>query len=349
MKLFCPGPVMLSKSVKKALSECEIGHRSKLFEELFIKLKKELLSLANASSEYDVVCLSASGSAANEAVIASVFNRNDKILVLSNGVFGNRIKMLMNIYNLDFDVFEVPYGNNFNTEEIEKLLKTNKYSYLFFTHHETSCGMINDIKRISLLCYKFNVKVFIDAVSSFGCEDIDLTNDNIDIMTSVSGKCIGSTPGVSYVFIKKTIYQNLNKQVSNSYLDLSKYYKFSINKNQTPNTPNVSAFNALSSALEEYKDEFKGKRYLVLSNYIRDELETLGVEFLIPRELMSRCVTSIVASKEVYLKLYENGFVTYLGDSNYFNKPVLQICTMGNLTMDDCKDFIKSFKEIYTK
>ncbi len=347
MKLFCPGPVMVSKNVKKSLMECEIGHRSPMFEELYQNIKTNILSLAQANDDYDVVCLSASGSAANEAVIASVFSKNDHILILSNGVFGNRVKTLMEIYSLNFDVYDKSYGEVFNPQEIDTILKQGNYSYVFFTHHETSCGMINEISPISEVCKRHGVRLFIDAVSSFGAEKLDVAFDNIDIITSVSGKCIGATPGVSYIIMKKQIFANLNESVNNSYLNLNKYYDFSINKNQTPNTPNVSAFNALNTALSEYNDEFKGQRYLALSNYLRDELERLGVEFLIPRELMSSCVTSIIAPKELYQQLYDNGYITYLGDSRYYDKSIIQITVMGDLSMQDCTEFIQVFSQLY--
>lgn len=347
MKLFCPGPVMVTPKVKEALANCEIGHRSKMFENILNDLRQKALKLTNANEDYEAVFLSASGSAVNEAVISSVFTKKERVLILSNGVFGKRVQTLMKTYQLNFDVYEEKWGELFDLQTIENILKNNDYTYVFLTHHETSCGLINELDKIGKLCSKYNAKLFVDAVSSFGGETVDMVSDNVDILTSVSGKCVGSTPGVSFVVMKKAIFESLKKrEIPNSYLNLSKYYEFLITKNQTPNTPSVSAFNALNIAFDECLETFKGDIYLQLSNYIRDELEKLGVEFLIPRNMMSNTVTSIVASHTIYHKLYDKGYITYLGSSEY-NKQVVQIVVMGNLTLDDCKEFIEIFKEIY--
>lgn len=346
MKLFCPGPVMISENVKKSLVSSEIGHRSRAFEELFLNLKQRVLKLSCASSNYDTVFISASGSAINESVIASVFTKNDKLLVLSNGLFGERIAELLETYSINFDIYNQSYGKHFDYEKIIKKLSNNNYSYVFLTHHETSCGMLNNIHEIGMICKKFNVKLFVDAVSSFGAEKIDLCKDNIAIMTSVSGKCVGSTPGASFVVMKKTIFENMCDNVSFKYLSLKKYYEFSKKKNQTPNTPSVAVFNALNTAFDECISTFKGTLYLQLSNYLRDELEKLGYKFLIDRNLMSSTVTSIIASKDLYDYLYDLGFVTYLGNSEFYNCEFIQITVMGNITKNDCVNLVSALKNI---
>ncbi len=104
MKLFCPGPVMISDNVRDVMYNCEIGHREPNFITVFIELKTNILKLANADNNYDAVILSASGSAVNEAVVASVFNSDDKVLVLSNGEFGRRVVEMLEVYDIDFDI-----------------------------------------------------------------------------------------------------------------------------------------------------------------------------------------------------------------------------------------------------
>lgn len=352
MKLFCPGPVMISNRVRKSMVDNCIGHREPNFEKLFNDLKRNILTISNADSSYEALVLSASGSAINEAVVSSIFNTNDKILIVSNGVFGERVASMMDIYKLNYTVYSKNIGETINLEELENILKEGLHNYLFITHHETSCGMINPIKEIGDLCKKYNVKFFVDCVSSFGGEEVDVVKQNIDIMTSVSGKCVGATPGASFVVIKRAIVKETkNNQPRSSYLHLHNYYNYSKQYSQTPNTPSVNTFFALNTALEEIIESNKSENYILCSKFIRDKIEEIGFEFVIDRSLMSNTVTTFCVPKTIgvnkmYERLLEAKFVTYLTKGEMLEAGGLQIAIMGNVTIDDCKLLIDEIKAI---
>ncbi len=350
MKLFCPGPVMVSDQVKKAITKCEIGHRSSTFEKLYNDIRNKILRLASADSSYDTVVLSASGSAVNEAVVASVFKSTDNILVVSNGVFGERVEAILNTYNLNFDIYSETWGEEINLLKLEEMLQVKQYDYLFITHHETSVGMINPIEKIGNLCQKYNIKFFVDAVSSFGGEEIDVVSQNIDIMTSVSGKCVGGVPGASFVVMKKQIFNEIKENnVSNIYLNLNNYYKFA-KKNQTPNTPNIVAFQSLNVALDECISNPKQITYKINSDYLRNQLEAMGITLLIDREKMSNTVTTFILPQEcdmvkIYQALESKGYILYLTKGKLQELGAMQVAVMGNIAVDDCKDLINILRK----
>lgn len=352
MKLFCPGPVMMSENVSNALIKNNIGHRSVEFEEMFKRIKENILTLTSASSHYETVIMSSSGSCANEAVIASLFTKDDRILVLSNGSFGERISNLMDSYNLYFHTIYNDWGVPFKREELVKHLNDNDYDYLFISHDETSCGLINNLKELGSLCKEHSIEFFVDCVSSLGSDEVDIQLQNISILTSVSGKAIGAVPGASFVVMKDSLFRKMEENnITSSYLNLYKYYKFSKEKNQSPNTPNINNFQALDAALIECINDSKSKRYLECSNYLRDQFERMNIEFIIDRSLMSNSVTTIKIPKQydvvdVYNKLYEKGFTTYLTRGIFHQQNCLQICVMGEIFLEDCESLIVAFKDI---
>ncbi len=349
MKLFCPGPVMISNEIKNAIANTQIGHRSPDFEKMFKEIKNNLLSLSNAPESFDAVILSSSGSSANEAVIASLFTNEDKVLILSNGAFGERIEAMVKSYNINYDIIKNDWGQVFDLTVIEKQLQTNSYNYLFVSHDETSSGLLNPIEEIGALCKKYETKLFVDCVSSFGSDEVDITKQNISIMTGVSGKAIGAIPGASFIIMEKSLFEKCSEDKPFFYLNLANYYKFS-KINQTPNTPNITSFIALDVALKSLKIKSNKERYLTCSNYLRDQFEKLGIEFVVKRELMSNSVTTIVikdiSAKDVYDKLYKLGYTTYLTKGIYEKQNCLQVCVMGEIYLDDCKQFITDFKTI---
>ncbi len=352
MKLFCPGPVMVSDNVKNAMINTTIGHRSIEFENLFKNIKKNILKFTNAPATFDTVILSSSGSSANEAVIASLFTKQDKILILSNGSFGERINKMMDTYKLNHSIIKNDWGQVFDFDEIDNHLKINSYDYIFISHDETSSGLLNPIEELGKLCKKYNIELFVDCVSSIASDEVDILKQNISILTAVSGKAIGGVPGASFIVMKKELFEKTTQnEINNYYLNLASYYKFSTEKNQTPNTPNITNFLALNTALEECIKEDKSTRYKQCSNYLRDEFEKLNISFVIDRALMANTVTTIILPKErqakdIYDKLYNLGYTTYLTRGVFSDSNCIQICVMGEIYLEDCIEFIKDFKSI---
>lgn len=352
MKLFCPGPVMISDDVKQAMINTTMGHRSVEFENMFKKIKANLLKFTNAPKDFDTVIMSSSGSSANEAVIASLFTKSDKVLILSNGSFGERIARMMSAYELDYNIIKNAWGEQFNINEIEKHLEESQYDYLFISHDETSSGLLNPIEEIGALCKKHHIYFFVDCVSSVASDEVDMTKQNISILTGVSGKAIGGVPGASFIVMSEALFEKtIENDISAFYLNIATYYKFSKDKHQTPNTPNITNFIALDVALEECINNNKSQRYLECSNYLRDQFEEMQIEFVIDRALMSNTVTTIklpktVNAEEVYNKLYTTGYTTYLTRGVFSEMNCIQICVMGEIYLNDCKQFIKDFKDV---
>ncbi len=66
---------------------------------------------------------------------------------------------------------------------------------------------------------------------------------------------------------------------------------------------------------------------------------------------MSNTVTTIklpktVEAKDIYDKLYNLGYTTYLTRGVFSESNCIQICVMGEIYLEDCKAFIKDFKSI---
>ncbi len=351
MKLFCPGPVMISDSVKQAMVNTTMGHRNIEFETMFKRIKTNLLKFTNAPQNFDTVILSSSGSSANEAVIASLFTKTDKILILSNGSFGERIAKMMSAYELSYDIIKNSWGEVFDLEKVEKQLENN-YDYLFISHDETSSGLLNPIEDIGKLCKKHGTRFFVDCVSSIASDEVDMTKQNISVLTGVSGKAIGAVPGASFIIMSETLFEKtVENNIPAFYLNIATYYKFSKEQNQTPNTPNITNFIALDVALDECIKQNKAKRYLECSNYLRDQFEKMNIDFIIDRSLMSNTVTTIKLpdthnAQDVYDKLYNLEYTTYLTRGIFSEMNCIQICVMGEIYLDDCKSFIKDFREV---
>lgn len=213
------GPISLQPSVINALTEQPISHRSGEFKQIFNDLQGLLKYHYKIN---DVYLLSGSGTLANEVMIWQIKMLGTKGMILSNGEFGDRLVNQAGINNLDFLVYEKAWGEKFEADEIRKTIALNKPEWILFTHCETSTGVINDIDAISEIAVDYNIKCYVDCISTVGCMPIDLSR--YSMATASSGKGLGSIAGLAVIF--SNVLPVSNGTIPN-YFDLEFYSKCS--------------------------------------------------------------------------------------------------------------------------
>lgn len=243
--LFTPGPVMTAKRVKMAAFAPDICHRKPVFEKLYSDIRNNLLKLFHGEKdEYTTVVVSGSGTSSNETVLSSVMDSNKKVLLISNGEFGNRLKNIISCYGIGLNLVEYKWAEYPDLTEIENELKIDKdISLISMVYHETSTGMVNPVHEVGELARHYNKMYHVDAISAIGGEDVNVKRDNIDFCTGVPNKAVGGQTGVSFICVRRAnIRRIVNIPRRNIYLNLQHHIKEAEEHNQTPNTPSVIIF-----------------------------------------------------------------------------------------------------------
>jgi len=352
--LFCPGPVNVAENVKTAVYN-EIGHREKDFSKILESLKKKTLMLFETKnpSNYHPVFITGSGTAANETVLSSVTD-NSKVLVISNGEFGERLYDISSLHNKNTTLLRFEWDETLDLKIIKKTINSLKPGFVVMVHHETSTGMLNPIEKVGKLTKKYNIKFIVDAISSLGAERIDLDLSNIAFLTSSSGKALASLPGIGIIIGKHSEFKKVKDiKPKSMYLNLYKLYIYSITLSQTPNTPAVQLFCALEQAVTNIMNEDAECR----RDYIRTQAENmrtglkkLGLEFLIEENQMCSVLTTIKLPKYMNFKLLKEkllseNIVIYNGKGPLEDK-VFQVATIGQITPKDVQHFLKKLEFI---
>src|SRR5438094_8530195 len=111
---------------------------------------------------------------------------------------------------------------------------------------------MNPVAAVGRLCRARGVTLVVDAVSSLGSEDLDVTRDQIDVCFSSANKCLHGVAGVSFLCVASEVWPRLEEVPPRVYyLDLLRYRRYFAELEQTPFTPAVTAFFALETALDE--------------------------------------------------------------------------------------------------
>lgn len=353
---FSPGPVMTSDKLKASLNHPDLNHRREDFMQIVASIRKLLISLFKANDEYTTVVVSGSGTAANETALSSLIKPGEEVLLIKNGMFGERLDEILSCYQYPLHRLEYIWGERPKVDEIEAKLKTNEnIKWICIVFHETSTGMINPISEIGQLSQKYNRKFFVDCVSAVAGEDVNVVRDHIDACTSSSNKCVASIPGASFVCVRRSVVPKLGTEIPrrNVYLNLQKHIDAADKKNQTPNTSAVNAFVALDFALKELFEEGlenRIQRHKKCAKILHDGFTKLSLPILIPEPYRSNTATLVtlplkVNNDEFLLELERKGFVINYAYEPLHSKNMVEIGNMGWIMPEDCVEFLKVFEK----
>lgn len=347
--LLTPGPANTSEQVKQAQIVQDICPREVIFCKLMESIAKDITLLsAEDSSNISTTLFGASGTAAVEALISSVIGDNDKLLIIDNGAYGARAESIASIYKLNTTVYKSSSYEPINLVELEKVCKKNTITHLYVVHHETTTGLLNNLKELGNLCIRNNIEMLVDAISSFAALPIDMNKLNISHMAASSNKNIQGMAGLSFIISKNDSLEKIKKIAPrNLYLNLYDQYSSFQKSGQMRFTPPVQVTYALEKAIQELKKETIHKRYERYKEcwgIINNGLKKVGLKTLVASEHSSKLITTILepfSSKEIFEDLHDylvdKGITIYPG--KVLNTNCFRISNIGNIQAEDAYYF----------
>lgn len=335
-----PGPVAIGPDVRKAFAKTPVSHRSPVFMEDMRRTKRRLCELAGVRS---VEILLGSGTMANDAIASQLSLEEGRGLVLSNGEFGDRLLDHAARMGLDFDSYEKEWGRPFDTDDLALSVGGNGYSWLWAVHCETSTGVLNDIRRIQDACLPSGTRLVLDCISSIGTLPVDLSG--VFLASGVSGKGLGSYPGLSMVFYNHELEPRPDRLPR--YLDLGLH----ASKGGVPFTMSSNLVHALDAALHRFDSAHVYDEIEETSSWLRRRLRDLGFRIV--------AADACAAPAVITLALPPNMNSTDLGDSlelagfslSYNSEYLrarnwIQLCLMGEFSMGDVEPLLDTMAHI---
>jgi 2-aminoethylphosphonate-pyruvate transaminase len=287
-------------------------------------------------------------------VIASIADEDDKLLIINNGAYGERMCQIAKTYGINFTEYKSSWTDPIDMKLLDEVMAKSCYSYLLAVHSETTTGMLNNITELGVACKKHGVELVIDAMSSFAAIEIDMAPMNIHYLIASSNKNLQGMAGVGFVVINKNSLETIrSKKAKSFYLDLYAQYEHFVKTKQTRFTPPVQTLYALKQAIEETKKETvrcRGLRYRENWNTLLDGLEGLGLSYLIDRKYHSGIITSVLEPEspcynfdEMHDYLKDRGFTIYPGKIGAMN--TFRIANIGAINQNDIKKFLICLKD----
>ena len=353
--LFNPGPVLTSPRVKSALVHHDVSHRDSDYSAVLRRLERKLRRVCKGGSHHDIVLFSGSGTASMEAVVSSCIPQDKKLLVVSNGAFGERFTEIADVHGIQTVHLKYKWGRQIDPDDVLQALDANPdIVATIMCHHETSVGILNPVRLIGKICRERDLMFFVDAVSSLGGEDIDMRRDQIDILISSANKCLHAISGVSFVCVDRRIWSRIEHIPPRVYyLDLKRYHHIHEELAQTPFTPAVSNYFALDAALDELLQvgvEGRIQHYRKINRRIRRSLRRMGLGQLTNTGNESHTITTVkvpsyISFTELYEELKKRGYIIY-DCKEHLKDRYFQIANMGDLSDEMVQGLLDTLEHV---
>ncbi len=245
--IFTPGPVAMPKAVLDAGGGQVPPFRNAAFSAVVLECEELLLDLVGAPAGSRVVFLTASGTAAMEAVLLNLSLPHGKVAVVNGGGFGQRFVDIAHCHGIA--VFEMSPGSG-NLTEVGMFDSLPAVDAVLVNAHETSTGVLYDLSQPAAFCRQRGALHVVDAISMFLTDPLDMTRDAIDALIISSHKGLALAPGLSMVVLSPAAQVHLQDNPKTFYAPFASYLRDGL-RGQTPFTPAVGIVLQLQVRLRE--------------------------------------------------------------------------------------------------
>ncbi|WP_375470457.1 pyridoxal-phosphate-dependent aminotransferase family protein [uncultured Nostoc sp.] len=353
LMLMIPGPTPVPEAALLALAKHPIGHRTSEFSNILAEVTENLKWLHQTQS--DVLTLNVSGTGAVEAGIINFLSPGDRILVGSNGKFGERWVEIGQAYGLNVEEVKVEWGKPLVPEVFAEKLQADTQKQIkavIITHSETSTGVLNDLETINRHVKEHGeALIIVDAVTSLGAFNLPVDAWGLDIVASGSQKGYMIPPGLGFVSVSPKAWEAYKTaKLPKYYLDLGKYRKATA-KNTTPFTPPVNLIVALHTTLRIMKEEGLESifaRHERLKNATRAAIQGLNLLLLAADSSASPAITAVapqgIEPDKIRSLMKKRFDIALAGGQDHLSNKIFRIGHLGFVSDRDILSCIASLE-----
>jgi alanine-glyoxylate transaminase/serine-glyoxylate transaminase/serine-pyruvate transaminase len=289
--LMGPGPSSVPHRVLRALGAPTLGHLDPQYLAIMDETCEMLRQVFRTANKLTFP-VSGTGMAGMECIATNLLERGDEAIVCVNGVFGSRMKDVMERCGATVHAIEAPWGDIIPRSEIANALDAHpKAKLVAIVHAETSTGALQPLEGIAAMCREKGALFIVDAVTSLGGHELCVDDWGIDAIYSGTQKCLSCPPGLSPVSFSEralAVMDARKTKVQSWYLDVSmlrKYYTGGaggggrVYHHTAPINMTYALRESLAILLEEGLDA-RIERHRIMHLRLRAGLEKLGLRYV---------------------------------------------------------------------
>ncbi|OSB19109.1 serine-pyruvate aminotransferase/archaeal aspartate aminotransferase [Clostridium sporogenes] len=331
-----PGPTMVRENVRMARAmETTNPDLDLQFYDYYKETCEKIGEFLKTKNEVRI--LSGEGILGLEAACASLTEKDDRILVIDNGIFGEGFADFVEIYGGEVVFFKGDRRRDIDIGKLKEFLdKDSNFKYATVVHCDTPSGVINDISKICPMLKEKGIITVVDSVSAMGGQELKVDEWKIDMVLGGSQKCMSAPPGLSFLSISEDAFKAMEKRktpIASYYCNLLIWKDYYKNKwfSYTPPISDIVGLRAAVDNILEDKDIVS--RHNNIAKACREAIVESGLKLYL-KQGYSNTVTVIELPKKVEDKVLRTYMqdkynVIIAGSFGYLEGKIIRIGHMG--------------------
>ncbi|HTJ83522.1 MAG TPA: aminotransferase class V-fold PLP-dependent enzyme [Polyangiaceae bacterium] len=160
---------------------------------------------------YEPVLMTGTGSTAMAAVLGSCLEPKEKLLVVRNGAYGDRILEFAKTIGQPVVDMSLEYGARPDLAAIDRLCASGDVDAVAIVYGATSTCSLNPVREVGEITKSRGKKLLVDGVSALFVEPMDLEGWGIDAVMGSCNKGLHSHPNLTMAVVKKELAAELDR------------------------------------------------------------------------------------------------------------------------------------------
>jgi 2-aminoethylphosphonate-pyruvate transaminase len=190
--------------VSRTYGASPIVPRGPRFKPLLYRVRTGIQA-ALGCPDHEAILVTGSGSTAMAAVLGSCLAPDERLLVIRNGAYGDRIFEFATTLGQSVVDMRLPYGQRPDLEAIERLLAGDGVDAIAVVYGGTSTCTLNPVPEIGALAKRYGKKLLVDGVSALFIEPMDLDGWHVDAVMGCCNKGLHSHPNLTMALVRRDL------------------------------------------------------------------------------------------------------------------------------------------------
>jgi 2-aminoethylphosphonate-pyruvate transaminase len=356
--LLTPGPLTTSAATRQAMTR-DWGSRDDAFIAMTRELRERLLGLAGGQTRHVSIPLQGSGTFIVEATVGTLIGPADKLLILINGAYGERMLSIVHRLNRRAEALRWPENQAIEADRVDRALRDDPdITHVALVHCETTTGLLNPLDAVATVVAGHGKALLVDAMSSFGALDIDLERTPITAVMASANKCLEGVPGLGFAVIEEQSLRAAKGINPSLCFDLYEQWQGFERNGQWRFTPPVQVVAALVTALRQLESEggpaARRRRYQENFDVLSQGMEQLGFRLFLEKSVQAPIIATFFQPTSpwfrfplFYQALAARGFLIYPGKLSQAD--TFRVGCIGAIGPDDFRRFLGVVDAIMTE
>ncbi|MBK7395901.1 MAG: alanine--glyoxylate aminotransferase family protein [Myxococcales bacterium] len=195
-------------AVSRAYGASPIVPRGPRFSPLLAKVRREIQE-ALGCPRHRAILLTGSGSTAIAAVLGSCLHPKERLLVVRNGAYGDRILEFSRTIGQPVVDMDLPYGQRPDLAAIDGILARGEADAVAVVYGGTSTCTLNPVAEIGAICRARGKKLLVDGVSALFVEPMDLEGWGVSAVMGSCNKGLHSHPNLTMALVRDDLLDEM--------------------------------------------------------------------------------------------------------------------------------------------